>query len=306
MKRIILILLALMPLLSYGDADDLFMNQRDHTNTNTLSKRLPAAQSDAVVGYIFRPETSTNRVPYLLTLGPGLSLSGGVLDAAPASVTWANVTAKPTFSTVATSGLYSDLSGKPSLFSGAYADLSGKPVLFNGAYASLTGIPATFAPTAHTQAFSTITATPTTLAGYGITDAATSASLAGYATTGALSSGLAGKFSAPTGTTAQYVRGDGSLATLPTTRRIDAYAGTTNAAGQVVVTYPTAYAAVPVVQPPAPALASQVWTTVSSTTTGFTLQLNQRNTVTLLSTEVLLGATVPVSGSSALFLVVAQ
>lgn len=71
-------------------------------------------------------------------------------------------------------------------------------------WAGITDKPATYAPAAHTQAFSTITATPTTLAGYGITDAATTAQ-------------IATKYNTPTGTTAQYVRGDGSLATLPIT-----------------------------------------------------------------------------------------
>ena len=167
------------------------------------------------------------------------------------------------------------------------------PALFSGAYSALTGIPATFAPSVHNQGWGTITGTPTTLAGYGITDAASSAA-------------LAAKFNTPTGTAQQYVRGDGVLATLPVAKRIETYAGTTNASGQITVTYSTAFPTVPVVQPPAPALANQVWTTISSTTTGFTMQLNQRNTVTLLSVEVLLGATVPVSGTAATFLVVAQ
>lgn len=92
---------------------------------------------------------------------------------------------------------------KPALFSGVYADLTGKPTLFSGAYSALTGIPATFAPAAHNQAWSTITDRPTTLSGYGITDAASSTA-------------LALKFDKPTGTIGQYVRGDGSLATLPT------------------------------------------------------------------------------------------
>jgi len=56
---------------------------------------------------------------------------------------------KPTLSTVATTGAYSDLSGKPSLStvatSGAYSDLSGKPTLSTvastGAYTDLIGIP---------------------------------------------------------------------------------------------------------------------------------------------------------------------
>lgn len=39
--------------------------------------------------------------------------------------------------------------------------------------------------------------------------------LSGYATTAALTSGLAGKFNTPSGNTAQYLRGDGSLAAFP-------------------------------------------------------------------------------------------
>lgn len=66
---------------------------------------------------------------------------------------------------------------------------------------------------------------PTTVAGFGITDAVTnsalsstlSTTLANYATNSALTSALAAKFNTPTGTTSQYVRGDGTLATLPTT-----------------------------------------------------------------------------------------
>lgn len=133
----------------------------------------------------------------------------------------------------------------------------------------------------------------------------TAGALAISQTTG-LQTALDGKFAIPTGTALQYVRGNGALATLPVARRIETYSGTTNASGQITVTYGTAYPAVPAVQPPAPAAANQVWTTVSSTTTGFTLQLNQRNTVTLLSIEVLLGATVPVNGAAATVLVVAQ
>lgn len=43
----------------------------------------------------------------------------------------------------------------------------------------------------------------------------TTSALSGYATTSALTSGLAGKFNNPSGTTAQYIRGDGSTATFP-------------------------------------------------------------------------------------------
>lgn len=176
MKRLLIAVLALLPTLTMAAGNDLFIDQRNPENTATLKRTVtkPAGTADGVFGF-----NGASQLPVFLTMGAGLTLSGGVLDAAPASVTWSAITGKPTFATVATSG--------------AYADLSGKPVLFSGAYASLTGIPATFAPAAHTQTWSTITATPTTLAGYGITDA----------------------LPRPTGTVAQYIRGDGSLATLP-------------------------------------------------------------------------------------------
>lgn len=87
-------------------------------------------------------------------------------------------------------------------------------------------------------------------------------------------------------------------------KRIETYTGTTNATGQVIVTYPTAFSAIPNVQPPPPILPNQVWTITSSTTTGFTAVLSQRNTITLLSVEVLLGAVVPVSGSAVQIVVI--
>lgn len=48
-----------------------------------------------------------------------------------------------------------------------------------------------------------------------VTSSSLTTTLGGYATTTALTTGLAGKFNSPSGTTAQYVRGDGTLATLP-------------------------------------------------------------------------------------------
>jgi len=82
--------------------------------------------------------------------GKATTAQGALADTAlqpGAIIPWTDVSGKPTFATVATTGVYSDL----------------------------TGIPGTFTPTAHNQAWSTITATPTTLAGYGIADAATAA-----------------------------------------------------------------------------------------------------------------------------------
>ena len=45
------------------------------------------------------------------------------------SVTWGDVQDKPIFSTVATSGSYTDLLNKPSLYSGNYNDLTNKPII---------------------------------------------------------------------------------------------------------------------------------------------------------------------------------
>ena len=65
-----------------------------------------------------------------------------------------------TLATVATTGAYADLSGKPTLFSGAYADLTGKPTLFSGAYADLTGKP-TLATVATSGSYADLTSKPT-------------------------------------------------------------------------------------------------------------------------------------------------
>lgn len=277
MKRFLLAL-ALLPALAFAGPSDIVTNQRNATDTSSIPRTVakPAGTQDGLMGF-----NGSTVLPVHWTIGTGLQISSGSLVALPQA--WADITGKPSFAPVATSG--------------AYADLTGKPVLFSGAYSALTGIPATFAPSSHTHAAADIVS--------GTLAVARIPALAISQTTG-LQSALDGKYPTPTGTTAQYIRGDGTLATLPVARRIETYSGTTNASGQITVTYGTPYPTAPVVQPPAPAAANQVWTTVSSTTTGFTLQLNQRNTVTLLSIEVLLGATVPVVGTTAKILVVAE
>ena len=76
------------------------------------------------------------------------------------ALSWANISGKPSFAAVATSGAYADLTGAPSLATvattGAYADLTGKPALFSGAYADLTGKPALFS-----GAYADLTGKPT-------------------------------------------------------------------------------------------------------------------------------------------------
>lgn len=315
--RKLLAALLLLPLLANAAGNDLLLNQRRSDDSATLTRGVSppgGGGTNAILGYV-----GASNLPAFFSIGQGLSLSSGLLTGF--SGAYGDLTGTPTVFAPAAhvhpisqvTGLQSSLDGKmsaPAGNSGQYlrgdGSLATFPALFSGAYSSLTGIPATFAPTVHTQAWSTITATPTTVSGYGITDAATSAQLASYATTASLTNGLASKLNTPAGTTSQYVRGDGSLATLPAARRIETYTGTTDANGLYTVTYPSAFSSVPSVQPQPPTAANQVWVVVSSTANGFSLRLTQRASVNLLSVEVLLAATTNVAAAPAQVLVVSQ
>jgi hypothetical protein len=74
----------------------------------------------------------------------------------------------------------------------------------------LTNVDVGAAATSHTHVITDVVGLQTSL-----DSKASTSALSGYATTAALSSGLATKFNTPTGTTSQYVRGDGSLGTTP-------------------------------------------------------------------------------------------
>ena len=280
MKRFIAALLFL-PILAFAGPNDVVTNQRNAADTGAIPRTVakPPGTQDGIMGY--KAVTPDGPRPFHWTVGAGLAISADALTALPQG--WDQITGKPALSAVATSG--------------SYGDLTNKPALFSGAYGSLTGVPASFTPAAHNQAWSTITATPTTLSGYGITDAASTSSVA---------SALAGKLNNPTGTTSQYLRGDGSLSTLPAARRIETYAGTTDANGLITVIYPSAYPVTPNVQPAPPTAANQVWVMVSSTASGFSLRLTQRASATVVGLEVLLAATTNVSGAPAQVMVVAQ
>jgi len=54
---------------------------------------------------------------------------------------YADLIGKPNVAAVSSSGSYNDLINKPTLFSGSYADLTNKPTLFSGSYADLTNKP---------------------------------------------------------------------------------------------------------------------------------------------------------------------
>lgn len=303
MKKL-LALVMLLPLLAQAAPNDVLLKQRDTTDASTKDRAMTppgGGGQNGIMGY-----NGASNLPAFFGIGPGLSLSSGLLTGF--SGAYGDLTGTPTVFAPAAhvhpisqvTGLQTVLDGKLAAPTGTTAQylrgdgtLATFPALFNGAYASLTGIPATFAPAAHTQAWSTITGTPTTVAAAGLTDAATTAQ-------------LATKLTIPAGTIAQYVRGDGSLATLPAAKRIDSYVGVTDANGLFTVTYSTAFPAVPSVQPGPPSASTQSWILVSSTTTGFSVRLVQREVLTVLSLQVLAGLVTNVAAAPAQVLVVAQ
>ena len=93
------------------------------TNTNQLTNGANYITSAALSGYATESYVTTR----------------GYLTA----VSWNDISSKPTFATVATSGSYADLTNKPTLFSGSYTDLTNKPTLVTS-YTQLTDRPTLF------------------------------------------------------------------------------------------------------------------------------------------------------------------
>lgn len=96
---------------------------------------------------------------------------------------------------------------------------------FNGVYSSLTSIPSTFTPAAHVHSGADITTgtitvgrLPTGIDAANLANGMVSNTEFQFVdgVTSAIQTQINGKFATPTGSTSQYVRGDGSLATLPT------------------------------------------------------------------------------------------
>lgn len=172
MKRLIAAFL-MLPLLAFGAANDIVTSQRNATDTSSIPRTVakPPGAQDGVMGF-----NGSTVLPVHWAIGQGLQISAGALVALPQA--WADITGKPTFATVATTG----------------------------AYADLVGVPGTFVPAAHTHAATDIVS--------GTLDAARLPALAISQTTG-LQAALDSKFATPTGSAAQYIRGDGSLATFP-------------------------------------------------------------------------------------------
>lgn len=215
-----------------------------------------------------------------------------VIPSAQVSTDWnstsgvSQVLNKPSLSPVALSGSYTDLTNKPTIPSVNYPVTSvnsktGAVVLTAsdvGAiatgssipYASLTGTPTSFSPSAHTHQISDVTGLQAAL-----DSKVSSASLSGYATTTALTSATTG------------------------IRKVETFLGTTDASGNFTITFINTYTTPPDVQPQIiGGTFNQTVRVVSVTNTGCVVQAAQRNVVTLLSVEVLLGATVNLAGAN--------
>lgn len=213
--KLIAAALALLSPFALGAGNDLRIEQRLPDNSQWIQRLVssPPTGTGAILGY-----SPTTAQPFFFSVGKGLTLSSGALIALPPS--WADVSGKPELASVATSGNYADLSGKPSIpapqvrsdwqASEGVSSIANKPVLStvatSGAYADLTGKPSTFAPAPHTHAASDVTS--------GVLALARIPQLPIGSVSG-LQSALDGKMGVLSGTSAQYLRGDGSLASFP-------------------------------------------------------------------------------------------
>lgn len=94
----------------------------------------PAGANGTGSGNVNGPGTTVvNHVALWNNVSGTLLKDGGTLATVATTGAYADITGKPTLATVATTGAYSDLTGKPTLATvattGAYSDLTGKPTL---------------------------------------------------------------------------------------------------------------------------------------------------------------------------------
>lgn len=202
------------------NAYDIVSTRRNDTNTSNKTSFLPHGIT-TYTSVVFDP-TSYDPMSFEWGSDFAVDTTGGT---GMAGSTPASLTLSPTFYTNLNNSLALKQNAATA-FSGVYNDLTGKPTLFNGAYSSLTGVPSTFAPSSHTHAQSDITGLSTSLAGKETAGAAATAQAfsiqrANHTGTQAISTvtglqaELDAKFLIPAGSTTQYVRGDGTLAVFP-------------------------------------------------------------------------------------------
>ena len=87
---------------------------------------------------------------------------------------------------------------------------------------------------------------------------------------------------------------------VPSKKTYKLYSGVTNASGDYTIAYGKTYAVTPMIIPVQTPTTSSARTVriISSTTTGFTVRVEQRNSVNLLGFDVLLSSTVVVNAAN--------
>jgi hypothetical protein len=167
---------------------------------------------------------ATTSLTGLLTAGDKTKLDG-IATGATANATDAQLRDRSTHTGTQAAGTITGLATVAT--TGAYADLSGRPTLGTAAAAATTD----FAPATHNQAWSTITGTPTTRSGYGITDAAANGAVGSSGLTMSTAR-LLGRVTAGTGAIEEITLGAGL-----------SFSGTTlNATGEALPLAATVYA----------------------------------------------------------------
>jgi hypothetical protein len=88
-------------------------------------------------------------------------------------------------------------------------------------------------------------------------------------------------------------------------KRVENYSGTTDASGNYTVVYTRSFVTTPTIQPViANTTETQLFKITSSTTSGFTVQIRTRSSITVLSSDLLSSATTAVVGAQVNVLVV--
>lgn len=264
-----------------------------NSNPSGYISGISSGMISAALGYTPVNPNGTN-LQYIA--GDGSKVTFPSIPAAQVNCDWNSVSGvsqllnKPTLAAIATSGSYSDLTGAPTTLSG---------------YGITDGVTTSALTSGLAGKENTITAGTTAQYWRGDkswqtlnTSAVTEGSNLYYTDTRA----RAAVSLTTTGSGAASYNNSTGVLNVPTpsnSKRVETYLGTTDASGNYTVTYGTAFSTIPDVQPQLQAgTASQVARITASSTTGFTVNVTNRASVTLLGIEVLLAATTPVNGAS--------
>lgn len=241
--------------------------------------------------------------------------------------TWTSVTGKPSFATVATTGAYSDLSGSPTIPTNTNQLTNGAGYITNISGFTTDNLSQGSTNKYYTDASARLSLSVVPPMSYNnatgvFSIQAASGSQSGYisssdwttfnskiSTISGISAGgdLTGTFPSPSLAASGVTAGSYGSVTVNAKgivtagKRLERYVGITNASGEYTVTYSTSYGSVPNVQPVIRNQSNdkQFCMLTSSTTSGFTVKVVQRNSLNVVGIGIVLLETVTnVNGSS--------